>query len=336
MKKICIILALLAIISACKVEKEEKTRMLSKYEEMKAHCVGRHVVDMPSSFLPSQVTNGIFKAIRLNAQDPSFEVIVRETGLTREKFASEVQKRRAELRNSSSDTVDVLRLEKALSDEATLFRVQLIDDAYVSEINFLRGSSIVTVSLDSYRGQFLAAEESLIKFAEAIKEKNEEISSAQPQGFCLGSVIITGEFKEENGSFLVRDGKGNAFGIEIDTYKADESVPLLKRVSGPDSLLTKFDVRHTVLRARERTVAGMRAQEWLGWTKLGEQEDEKTFGFALETMRPAADKTTPSIHVSFDTGQPLEDGSATKTVISDEEAIQLWDSVVKSIRPATR
>jgi hypothetical protein len=245
MKKIWLMLTLLVILSACKVEREEKTRMLSKYEEMKAHCVGRQIVDMPSSFSPFALTTGIFKATGLSAQDPSIEVSVRASGLTRLQFTEEVRKRRNELKNLGDDTVDILRLEKPLGDHATLFRVQRVEDAYVSEINFLRGANLVSVRLKSYEKEFLAAEESLTKFVAGIKEENKEISSAQPQGFCLGSVIITGEFKEENGSFLFSDGKGNAFGIEIDTYKVDAAVPLLKRVSGPDSLLTKFDVRHT-------------------------------------------------------------------------------------------
>ena len=77
----------------------------------------------------------------------------------------------------------------------------------------------------------------------------------------------------------------------------------------------------------------MRAQEWLGSAKISE-EDEKTLQFNLETMRATPGKMTPSLTVSFETAQPLEDGRPTKTTISDDEAIQLWDSVISSIRSA--
>jgi hypothetical protein len=338
MKKIWLTIMLLMLISACKVDREGKTRMITEKENMTMHCIGRHVIEMPKSFLPPSTINGTFKATGLNAQDPSFEVVVRVTGLTRSQFASAIQKRRTELTTSDSDTVDVLRLEKALSDEATLFRVQRIDDAYVSEINFLRGSSIVTVSLDSYSEQFLAAEESLIKFAAGIKEKGENISGTQPRGFCIGPLIITGDFIEERAGFIFRSDvqKGVDFDISIDTFRQDDATSLLARVSGPDSLLTKFNVRHAVLRTRELTVAGMRAQEWLGWAKLGEEQDGKALKFVLETMRPRPDKASPGIHLTFETGQPLEDGSAAKTVMPDDDAMRLWDAVVKSIRPLTR
>jgi hypothetical protein len=137
---------------------------------------------------------------------------------------------------------------------------------------------LVTARIDSYDNQFLSAEQSLINFAEKIKEHDTRMSAARPQGFCLGPVVVTGEFKYEVGSFLFRDGKGNDFGIEINTDKGG-GPPLLARMSAPDSLLTKFHVRHRVLRARERNVAGMRAQEWLGWANLGEHELRKSFGF---------------------------------------------------------
>jgi hypothetical protein len=338
MKKTWIIITLLMLISACKVDGTGKTRMLIEKENMTTHCIGRHVIDMPSSFLPSPITTGIFKAMGRDAQDPSFEVIVRATGLTRSQFAAAVRKRRTELTTSDSDTVNVPRLEKALSEEATLFRVQRIDDAYISEIYFLRGPSIVIVSLDSYRGQFLAAEESLIKFAAGIKEKGENISGTQPRGFCIGPLILTGEFIEERANFIFRSDlhKGVDFDISIDTFRKDDATSLLARVSGPDSLLTKFNVRHAVLRTRELTVAGMRAQEWLGWAKLGEEQDGKALKFVLETMRPTPDKASPGIHLTFETGQPLEDGSTAKTLIPDEDAMRLWDAVVTSIRPMTR
>lgn len=332
MKKICLMFAVVTIFTACKTEKEEKMSM-SFPEGTKTHCVGRHTLDVPISFLPNELTNGVFKSAGLSAQDPSFEVTVREAGSTPEQFDLHLRKRRAELAKSNGDTVNVLRAEKTLGEGAILFRVQEIDDDYVSEIHALRGSSIVRVSLESYRGQFLSAEEALAKFIGEIKAVG-TLSAAIPAGFCLGSVIMTGDYKEESGSFLFRDSTGSAFALQIETYTPDASVPLLKRVSGSDSLLAKFDVRHTVLRARERTVAGMRAQEWLGWTKLGEQGDQKTFGFTLETMRATAAKSAPSIHLSLDTGQALEDGSPTSTLISDHEAIRLWDSVVESIRPA--
>jgi Tle cognate immunity protein 4 C-terminal domain len=326
---------LLMSLTACKGEKETKASTGFKNGHIKTHCVGRYVISIPDSFSPSAVTTGVFKATGLSAQDPAFEIIVRAGGFTPSQFSSQVRKRRNEIKQNEDETTDVLRAETTLNDGATLFRVQRIDDAYISEINFLRGANLITASLKSYGNRFLAAEEDLIKFANGIKENDTKIENLKEHGFCLGPVVVTGQFKEEKSAhFLFRDGKGNDFGIEINTYQSGLAEPLLSRMSEPNSLLTIFDVKHKVLRARERIVAGMRAQEWLARANLEEQRDAKTFKFALETM-PQPEKNSPGITLSFDSAQPLEDGTSTRTTMPDEEAIQLWDAVVQSVRPAT-
>jgi hypothetical protein len=328
--------ALLLSISACKINGEEETEMLPNDEKVHAYCVGRNILDMPASFSQSKVTTGVFREARMLDRDPAIEVTVSAMGWTKEQFALGVSKRRNELKDAAHETVNVLQFEKTFNDEATLFHIRRIEDAYVSEINLLRGTHMIAVRLKSYHGQFLAAEERLVRFAAGIVEKDKGDSSMQPSGFCLGPVLVAGEFNEEVGNFHFNDRKGDTFSAYIDSYKADPEVPLLERVNGPDSLLSKFSVNHTVLRAGQRSVANMRAQEWLAWAKLGQQGDEKTFAFSLETVRPKPGKSTPHLHLSLDTGQALEDGTPTKTNMSDDEVLRLWESVVKSIRPATR
>lgn len=329
MRKSFLICIVLIGISGCKVEVEKGVNLSLQNKEMKTHCLGRHVVDMPDSFVASSITSGLFKMAGHGPQDPAFDVVIRATEVTQPQFSLELAKRRTELTNASNETTNVLRLDKAVGDDANIFRVQVIDDAYVSEINLLRGSSLVRVRLESYENQYLLAEENLIKFAAGIQTAPVE----KPSGFCLGPVVVTGDFKTENGSFLFRNGAGADFDIDIDTYARDTSDTLLQRMSGPSSLLSIFDVRHSVLRSGERKAAGMRAQEWLGWAKVTEEQDVKTLKFTLETMRPKPAKAAPRITVTFDTAQPLENGTPTKTLFSDEEAIQLWDSVISSIRP---
>jgi hypothetical protein len=302
--------------------------------EMKTHCVGRHLIDMPISFSATPLTIGSFKMTEQGAEGPSVDVTV-HAGLTPSQFAKQVQKRLSELRDSGSDTADVFRLQQRLSDQATIFRVQRIDDAYVSEINFLTGTSWVIARLKSYRNQFQAAEEKLIKFAAAVRANDAGSLDMQRQGFCLGPVTLLGDFSDERARFVFRNDmeKGVGFDMSVDTYREDSPKKLLTRVSGPDSLLSKLGLRPAVLRERDLTVGGMRAQEWLGSAELEEQQNGKSLKFVLETMRSKPARNQPSIHLTYETGQPLEDGSAAPTTIADKDAIQLWDSVVKSIRP---
>lgn len=61
---------------------------------------------------------------------------------------------------------------------------------------------------------------------------------------------------------------------------------------------------------------------------------KKAFKFALDTMRRTRGKSTPNIVVTFDSAQQLDDGTETKTNLSDQEAMALWDKIVNSIEMA--
>ena len=304
--------------------------MLNRYVPVTMQCLGRNFVKIPSIFMRSSTATGIFKPKMVKEESSSFGVSIIHGKLSPQEFETNLLKRRIELKDKFSTKINVLRLEKKLSETATLFRVQQIEDAYRSELRFMRAGNMIIVTIDSYRNSFLAEEQRLIEFMSQISEPGQ----GKNQGFCLGELIVSGDFQEESGSFLWKDGAGNTFDIDINTYVADDPTPLLKRISGPDSLLNLFNIGHTVLRARDRTVSGMPAQEWLGWTNLGEHGDEKTFKFTMETMRPPGGKTSPSMQVTFDSAQQLEDGSQTKTNLSDNEAMAIWDKVIDSIHPA--
>jgi hypothetical protein len=296
--------------------------------------VGRTLITLPSSFIESSSTTGIFKLEEDGGQGRSFDVVVRHGGSTIERFEAEVQRRRTKLKDDEDGSLNILWLDKEIEQGINLFRVQQIDDAYVSEVFALLGSNMVSVRLESYHDTYLKAEEILVKLVGEMRVSNKGYSEKEVAGFCLGGINLAGKFDLESGSFLFRDGKGANFEIDVNTYTLDDEKPLLKRMSGPDSLLTVFNVNHTVLRARERTVAGMRAQEWLGSAIISDKPGAKTLKFSLDTMREKPGKKTPSISLTFNTAQPLEDGTPATTQISDEEAIRQWDDAVDSIRPA--
>jgi hypothetical protein len=331
MNKKLFVFFLFFILSGCKIERGENKVTSPKSNMAISHCIGRHRIDIPASFIESIIATGSFKEVGASPQDPSLDVVV-SAPVTPEEYAIAIRKRRIEFGKSVSDTVDVLRFEKTFESGETIFRVQQIDDAYVSEVNILRGSSMVTVRLESYRNQFATAEDALLKFAAKIKAVDHSLNGNAAQGFCLGSVWIAGEFGEEKGNFQFADGDGKNFQIDVDTYVQDSHAHLLDRMSGPDSLLEKFNLSHTVLRKRERQVANMRAQEWLGWARLSDEKNSKVLKFALETIRPLPGKQTPSISVTFDVGDVEKNGKQEGIHMSDDEAMKLWDAVIDSIR----
>lgn len=319
-------------ISACGDVGKKKDAKLEK-EIMKTFCVGRHLIDFPVGYESPTVTTGIFSESDSGKEDAAMDVLVTSDEISLSEFNLSVHQRGEYLRKRSGETLDVFKLQKKIDDTATIFRIQEIDDAYVSEMMFLRGRTKIVVRLDSYRDQFLQAEKRLLNLFENTREMRMEGKAVSTSGFCLGNIEIAGNFKRERGNFLFRNGKGEDFDLVIDTYLPDDKLDLHSRMSGSKSLLRKFDVNPVILRTRELKVAGMRSQEWLGWINLGEEVEEKTFGFALESMRDVPATGYPSLHLEFDTGKLLEDGSPTRTLISDTQAVQRWDAVVASIRP---
>jgi len=333
MKAYILGVVLFFILFGCNAKKEGETIMRPTQGQMTTRCIGRNSISMPENYNESPITTGFFRKARSDKQVSSFEVMARAGKYSYQQFLSEVQRRRVELTRGGSENVNVIRLQRELADGAILIRLQEIQDAYVSEINFLRGENMVTVKLDSYHNEYMKAEDSLIEFASRFKAIE---NNRRNLGFCLGGVEVAGEFDLESGSFWFLDGHGSDFEIEIDTYANDDKTSLIERMSGPKSLLAVFDVNHKVLRTRERVVAGMRAQEWLGWAKISEDSEAKTLKFALDTMREKPGRAQPSISITFNTAKPLDDGTPTKTLVSNDEAMQLWDAVIDSIKPLER
>jgi hypothetical protein len=334
MKPVILIYIFMLLAAGC--QSKEKTTMPTMDKETQTFCVGRHLIDLPADFALAGVS-AHFLPIGVDDGGP-LEVTIEPASVTRAEFLTAVEKRRAAIAAFADDTTDILKDVKTLKDDATLFRILLIDVDYSSELHLLKGDRYLSIETKSYHSHFSEAEARLAAFAD-----NTELPSAAKElqtGFCLGTVVVKGKYDAEYASYNFRSKRHPdlMIGVEIDTYARDERQTLLQRVNGPDSLLKKFDARNKVLREGELTVAGMRAQEWLSWIKLGEHRDKKQFGFALETMRPTPGPTFPHIHIDLDTGEHDANGDQQPNSLSDKEAIALWDSIVKTIRlrPAAR
>lgn len=303
--------------------------MSEKYSSMTIHCMGRHIFSIPAVFSKTDVATGFFQSYNVDDNISEFDVVVRESPLAESQFIASISKRRAQLKSNVSETDNVFRLERKLSETATLFRIQRVEEAYVSELHFLRGKNIVEIKVKSYKNSFLAAEEGIEKLMSSIFIANQQSAT----GFCLGSLSVQGDFVQESSQTYWQDNAGNRFEFKIDSFTTQDPKSLLERMAGPDSLLSLFHIGHTVLRSGERKVAGMRAQEWLGWTNFDAGDNEKSFKFKMETIRAVGNRAAPSIAVTFDSAQKLADGTEPKTNLSDKQAASMWDAVIDSIQP---
>ena len=136
MKKIFLACVMSMSVFGCEDRKEDGNMHIQN-EVTYSACVGRTLLDIPGSLAESPITTGIFKNAGSGPQAASFNVTVSAAGMTRPQFVAATQKRRAQLKNAPSQTVDVLRLDREVDADTILFRVQRIDDAYVSEVNCL-------------------------------------------------------------------------------------------------------------------------------------------------------------------------------------------------------
>jgi hypothetical protein len=117
-------------------------------------------------------------------------VVGRDNGLSEAQFAADVQERREELKNAEDGKINMLRLDQKPGDDATLFRIQNIDETYESEVYLLRGGSSVQIKMEFFHDEYAAAEEDLLKFSQGIQAVDKSAKSSNSETFCLGSVTI--------------------------------------------------------------------------------------------------------------------------------------------------
>lgn len=315
-------LVLATLLAACDVKKNEPSPRLKMNSLMKTHCIGRSVINLPDGYILKSGVSGIFTPDQAEVEDANIDLVL-APGTNQATFDKQVAARHAELAAGGHGTTDQLTLAKKLDDGASLFRVQVIDDAYRSEIHFRIKDDYLVASISSYNNQVLKSEALLLDFIRRI----ESVSSALPDTFCFGDVAIKGTFRSEFATlhYVDPDVPDIIFSADIDTYVKDSKESLLQRLDGPNSLLKKFNVGESVIRKGERTVAGMRAQEWIGSVKLGEDRDQKQLGFNLETMRSIPSPSAPKIHFEME----VKGARA----LDEKSALLQWDAVTASIRP---
>lgn len=305
--------------------------MAPNSKEMQTVCMGRHQMDLPKEFEQSMGSISIFTPQNLPDGGAPIDVAVKSGKIDPGAFKLEVDKRHVELKELQNELTDVVKEVIQVNKETTIFRVMRIDDAYKSEMHLWKGGTYVVATTKSFRNTFKQAEERLLALAANI----EVTANAAPGAFCLGPVAIKGNYAGEDGrlSFRNKLTPDMLLTVTVETYKRDSSKPLLVRMSGGNNLLAQFSANHKALRKGELQVAGMRAQEWLGWVMLGKQGDHKSYGFALETLRPAPGPMQPRIFMEFKTGKQGGVPTLPNSALSDDEAISLWDAIVKTIRP---
>lgn len=326
------IICLLMVGCLGKKKAESGVNVLDKTERAD-YCIGRYQVSLPEGFSQIPGTLGEFRPVSMPAEEPAIGLELVALGLNPQEFGNKVQARISELSEAKKGSgLDYLAHYKALEHGAVQLRIGNVDTFYKSEVHALKGQVYIVASLESAHDQFGIAEARLNEFVNGIVVAGSMGDIGK--GFCIGPLTVNGDFRREWYSFAYRSSKHPDLLVEIniDTFSKNDPETLFERVGGSKSLLSIFDIKHSVIRKRELITAGMRAQEWLGAAKMPEKKN-KQYNFSLETIRPTPTKITPIIHVDFRTGENGLDGAEQETSIDETQAVSIWDGLIGSISP---
>jgi len=296
-------------------------------------CFGRHLIDMPEKFSPTDRVIAIFSLSGKTNNEGAINIVVQKRILSKEQFNQSINLRKAELEEAAYHNTNVLKEVRDVKGQTRIFHTQVIGKSYSTELHFLLSGKYIVLKADSYHDNYLAVEKNLLELANNF-EVNSETKSSE-NSFCLGGVSIRGNYQKEYAEFRFRNPELPDVKVEInvDTYTRDGDKTLLARLDGPDSLLKIFGVKNKVLRKGELKTASMKSQEWLSWTILNDKEKKKHYGFALETTRPVGAPLLPQIHLELDAVDSIGERAKNSHASREKKLIELRDSITRSIRP---
>jgi hypothetical protein len=355
--------ALLASLISWGPSEKERMTIAELTTDMKTVCIGRYLIDVPKALEQNNKAvpySNQFLPAGMDFQEAPRMMLTFDA---RQKQSLQQFQRDMRIMTDSKRVVTTLRpgdigypkyrvvdVSERLTEAAFLFRTTnegRLPTSSREDVNFelriwLDGLA-VTVSAIAYTPakQAMTAEH-LKKFVQSIKVYD-PTKPNQP-GFCAGPLLVQGRYsREEYADFFWIDERPDLqLKLELITHGSGRSSTLLERANSPKNLLNVFDIGHSTLRKGKLQVAGMAGQE-LGVRFSGPDRDGNKrieHKFMLEVDPPSDPNSQHSqIDLSFDTGrQGFREGTPTKgkelsSSLTDEEALGLWDAIVKSIRP---
>ena len=288
----------------------------------KTHAIGRHLVDLPGDAR-------VIESYRIN--DVKVEPLPNVK--TRASFDGLVSEKEKELRAAKHDTRGSMFVERVphANGSTTLISWSLPswEKGYTFDTYFWAGNSafryVGDVSLDR-------KEAALDRRQRYSQEWYQLTPGELPQGVGFvadGAVLVDKNFNLESWSMAVQfAGKPDVhFDISAFAEKRVEE-PLRKRMGGTLSGLLGNIVGLTQLRNRERPVGPIWGEEVL---VAGTEKGKRAYSFAWEAPGKAWSLAEPNINIALGV---LESAYETnkESFASDEEALELWDAIVDSIR----
>jgi Tle cognate immunity protein 4 C-terminal domain len=327
------------LITGCGPSDKEKRVIEELTTKMYTTCMGRFLIDLPRGAVNGSRGSYVLLYYGLGKDFKTVEVTLGEAGMTPEAFVGNVAAKAADIaRDDNRKTKKSMLLEHRVIDDHTIYLRyhDSLSSAVGSkhEIHLLRGATHVIVHAISYEGlrddvePTAQVQSRLFNLASQIRAYDDP-AEAGP-GFCLGPIVIASDHDEETASinFPIPSRPDLRLRIFTKALTPNGEMPLLDRMKSGIG-----EPSPHVLRKGERTLADMKAQEWLG---SGENEKgNQVLLFALQSMRNVPSFAHPEMTLRLSSGGQLRDGTGAyvNSSLSPREGMALWDSIVNSVRP---
>ncbi|WP_213303568.1 T6SS immunity protein Tli4 family protein [Paraburkholderia sacchari] len=288
--------------------------------DWKTHAIGRHLVDVPASAQLVETWKYHKDPIELLTPGDNTQ------------FGQLVSQREAQLKAQVQRSGKTSFVERALLLNGSVALVSWYrpynESDYALETYFRAGKEI----LRSPGAVTVGKKEKALEFLKRCSDKWREIPDGQiPEGigFVVGNTILADNIPTyESWHLLIQlAGKPDVtFQVSGFVGAADEG--LRKRAGGILASMLGMAAGLSQLRNHARPVGPIQADEIL---VAGNQNGKRGYGFKWEAPGKDYSLAEPNLNVSL---QVRESAYATnrESFSSDDEALELWDTVVNSIR----
>jgi hypothetical protein len=289
--------------------------------DWKTHAIGRHLVDVPvSAKLVESWDYGRDPMKRLARGDDA-------------QYGKLVDQREAELKTRVQKSGKPSFVERvSLSNgSATLLSWSrpYYETIYATDTYFRVGSNILRYQKDAIP---LDNKEKAIAFVKRCSEKWREIPAGQiPDGigFVVGNTIIADDLPNfESWTLLIQLAGKPDVTLEVSSFVGAVEEGLRKRAGGILASMLGMAAGLTQLRNHACPVGPIQADEIL---VAGNQDGKRGYGFKWEAPGKDYSLAEPNLNVSLQVGESAY-ATNRESFSSDDEALELWDTLVNSIR----
>jgi len=365
-----IFLMMILPMSACGYHpsEQEKETVSTMTSEMRTWAIGRHLVELPSTWrygIGSNVT--LYYGLGSDFETVDARVVAEDVSLEDFNTALRLRADRIGAVTNNRTNGPMLLLSRNLSDGLVMLRyfdTKSSSDHHRHELHILKGGVYVLLSADSFDGVIGPVETRLQELAKQIDKV--VVPERVGAGFVLGPIIIRSRHDHERGTIYFNDPERRDVTLEVDisAVTPDEDVRLSQRARRDEA---GFGLpASSTLRDGAIQLAGMNGEEVL-WSydsrSSREEESHRELIFSAESYRPdpgfmrpmlsfrltaggqqmrpsmpvrpesLATRAIPSFARPSSTSTQVDSEKEIDASLTDHEAMAVWDAILKSVSP---